>query len=326
MRVCVTGGTGFVGRVLVRRLIQQGNHVRVLARPSPRADALAAQGADVVHGDLGDADSVARAIAGAEIVYHCAAKVGDAGTHAQFIETNAGGTARVLEACHANAVRRLVYLSSIAVYGLAHPGERIDENTPFDPHPEARDAYAHSKILADQEALAFARGTGLPVTILREGLVYGPGRPLPTSLLGFRAGKAHFAFANRRDHFPLNYVENLVDAMLTAAQAQDSRPHQYILLDDDDLTLSAYHKVRAEVERSPAFFFPGWPVLASASIADAVRRALSIGQREGASFSAYQVTRALEDRCYDSSRIRRETGWSPRISLREATAHTLSMA
>lgn len=324
MRVSVTGGTGFVGRALVRRLLAQGDQVRVLARPSPRADALEKLGVEIVRGDITDRDAVSRAVQGAEVVYHAAAKVSGSGTRKEFIDTNFGGTDCVLEASLAHRVSRLVHLSSIAVYGLAPEGHRIDETTPFDDRPGDRDSYAQSKILADLRATQFAKQTGLPITILREGLVYGPGRPLPIALLGFRAGKMNFLFSSGRLHFPLNYVENLVDAMLRVSQASDTRAHQYVLLDDDDLTLGAYHRVREAVEGGVTFFPPGWPVLATAGLVDAARLGLSIGRRQGASFSAYQVKRALQDRHYDSSLIRRETGWSPRVPLRQALASTLS--
>jgi nucleoside-diphosphate-sugar epimerase len=322
LRVSVTGATGFVGRALVTRLLADGAAVKALARPSPRADALEAMGVEVVRGNLANAEAIARAVSGAEVVYHTAAKVSGPGTRKEFIETNAGGTQRVLEACLQQTVTRVVYLSSIAVYGLAQEGRRIDENTPFDERPEARDPYSHSKILADSRAMAFARETGLPLTILREGLVYGPGRSLPVALLGFRAGKTDFVFGNRQNRIPLNYVDNLVDAMVLASRFGGSELCQYILMDDDDLTLNAYHKIRGEIEHASTLFFSGWPVLASATVADAARLGLSIGQREGAAFSAYQVKRALQDRWYDSRQIREATGWSPKVSLREAIERT----
>ena len=214
-----------MGGVLVRRwLAEQEAQVRALARPSPRADALAALGVEVVRGDLGDESAVERAIEGAEVVYHTAAKVSGPGSRKEFMETNAGGTERVLAACLKHGVNRIVHLSSIAVLWTRRQGQRIDEDTPFDEKPEARDSYAHSKIVADQRAMAFARETGMPLTILREGLVYGPGRTLPVALLGFRSGKTHFVFGNRRNRIPLNYVDNLVDAFcwLRASTTTDS--------------------------------------------------------------------------------------------------------
>jgi len=170
MRVCVTGGTGFLGTVLVRDLLARGIPVRVLARPSRRADQLETQGAEVVRGGLGDPDCIARAVEGADIVYHLAAKVDAPGGRADFLETNVAGTERVLTVCLRQGVGRVVYASSLAVYGPVPNGQRIDENTPCDQSPQLRDFYAQSKILADELAVTFARETTLPITILRPGI------------------------------------------------------------------------------------------------------------------------------------------------------------
>jgi dihydroflavonol-4-reductase len=309
---------------LVRRLLAEGTSVRALARPSSRADALEKLGVEIVRGDLSNDGAILSAAEGAEIVYHAAAKVTGAGRRNEFVETNVGGTERVLRAARQQRARRVVYLSSIAVYGLVEPGERIDERTPFDAAPEKRDPYSYSKILADRMAMSFATQTGLPLTILREGVVYGPGRPLPLGLLGFRAGSTNFVFGNSKHRMPLNFVENLVDAILAVSQvpegATDTPLRQYIVIDDDALTLAQYHSLRAGIDKSHTLFFPGAPVLASAAIADAARLGLSIGQRQGAAFSAYQVKRALQDRWYSSRRIREETGWSAKVPLHEAIA------
>src|ERR1700733_11804565 len=69
MRVCVTGGTGFIGRALTKRLLSEGTLVRALARPSPPADALASLGAEIISGDLADSEALLRPVEGAAIVY-----------------------------------------------------------------------------------------------------------------------------------------------------------------------------------------------------------------------------------------------------------------
>jgi len=309
MRVCVTGGTGFLGRALVRRLLAEGAQARVLARPSKRADELEAQGAEVVHGDLSDPEAIERAVREAEVVYHAAAKINPPGTRAEFFETNVRGTERVLQACLQAGVGRVVYLSSIAVYGLVREGERISEDTPYDDAPEKRDLYAQSKTAADELAVSFAKKTGLPVAILRPGVVYGPGRPLPAGLLAFRLGKTDFVFGNPDHRIPLNYTENLIDAIQLVAGLKDGKLRQYIVVDDENLTLGQYHAAKREADGTRTLFFPGWPVLVGAPLGGIPRR---------------QVTRALQDRWYDTRRIREETGWAPKVPLREAIQRTLT--
>lgn len=339
MRVCVTGATGFLGRAVVRRLLREGMAVCALARPSARAEELATSGAEVVRGDLGDPAAIARAVAGANVVYHVAAMVEAPGDLADFLDANRGGTERVFHAALQNGVRHIVYTSSIAVYGLVREGGLIDENTPYDQRPELRDAYSQSKIQADAFAVSFARqiaeqqmaeqnvnsGAGRnrwSITILRPGVIYGPGKRLPFGLLGFAAGKLSVIFANRNNRIPLNYIENLVDAMLLAASSDHRSLRQYIVLDDDDLTLAQYHAARKEVEGTHALFFSGRPVAAAARFAEAI----GLVKAGAGDFSVRQVQRALQNRRYSTQGIRVELGWRPRVSLRDALRASLNPA
>ncbi|HTA52045.1 MAG TPA: SDR family NAD(P)-dependent oxidoreductase, partial [Candidatus Acidoferrum sp.] len=170
MRVCLTGGTGFIGQALVKRLLGHGAQVRVLARTSPRADALASQGVEIVSGDVAEADAIRRAVEGSEIIIHAAAMVEGRGSRREFFDANVRGTDSVLQASLRAQARRIIYLSSIAVYGPLRDDEWIDEDTPFDLQPEERDFYAQSKIEADRLALKFAKHSSVPLTILRPGI------------------------------------------------------------------------------------------------------------------------------------------------------------
>jgi nucleoside-diphosphate-sugar epimerase len=321
MRTCVTGGTGFIGGALVRRLWAKGVPVRVLARPSPRADALERTGVEVIRGDLNDRDAVTRAVEGAQVVYHTAAKVRGPGRRKEFIETNVAGTQNVLEASLAKGVPHVVYLSSIAVYGLAHAGTAISEATESDCSCSERSKYAQSKIEADQCAVAIAEKTELMVTILRPGVVCGPGEPLPLALLGFRMGNLNIVFGRREQCFPLTYVGNLVDAIELVGGRTDGGLKSYIVLDDDALTLGAYHRALTQVTKTKTHFFPSWPV----SLAALAVGALSWlpGRSSDARGWRQEVRRALQNRRYDSSRIRQETGWAPNVGLKAAIEQTL---
>ena len=320
MRVCVTGGTGFLGGALVRRLLAERVPVRVLARPSVRADELESRGVEVVRGELGDPAAVARAVRGIELVYHVAAKVDSAGKAAEFFETNVRGTEGVLAACLDAGVRRVVYESSIAVYGLVRNGEHIDENTPYDEFPKLRDFYSQSKLAADQLAVSFARKTGLPLVIMRPGIIYGPGKALPLGLLSFNLGKSNFVFGSPDLHFPLNYVENLIDAMELAANLDGDQLREFNIVDDEDLTLLRYHSTKSNVDQSRTRFFPGWPALAAAPLVDTVMRVLPLG---GTRLSKHQLERSLQDRFYDTRRIRQELRWAPKVPLEESIRRSI---
>ncbi len=322
MRVCVTGGTGFIGGALVDRLLREGASVRVLARPSPRADALAKRGAEVIQGDLSNSEALDEAVRGTEVVFHAAAMVEGYGSRKEFEEANLGGTQQVFEACIRQSVPHVVYLSSIAVYGLISRGERIDELTPWDEPPEKRDSYAQSKIAADQYVSKVRLKADIGVTIIRPGIVYGPGRRLPSALLGFQAGRTNVVFGRRRLRFPITYIDNLIDAMMLAAKT-DGGLRRYIVIDDDSLTLDEYHATRAAIDRTRAIFLPGWPLVLGAQAINLFAWILPLGFGwHPAVVWSRQSRRALQDRWYDTSLIRNELGWKPRVSLREAVEKT----
>jgi 2-alkyl-3-oxoalkanoate reductase len=320
MRIALTGATGFVGGALTRRLLAEKQEVRVLARASRKADELEARGVTVIRGELGDASAIERTIEGAEIVYHLAARVSGSRSEREFTETNVGGTQRVLEACARHGVRRVVYHSSLAVYGPGHGATPIDESSPFDPHPELRGYYPESKIKADQFAASFAREKELSVVILRPGLIYGPGR-IPLGLLAFALGKTHFVFGQPSLHLPVNYIENLLDAIRMAGSWESREAEEFNIVDDEDLTLGEYHRALNETAHARTIFLPGWPVEFSAPGVDLVTRAL--GLMAGSRLTRYQVRRMLEDRFYPMKKIRTRLGWTARVPVSEALRRSL---
>jgi len=101
----------------------------------------------------------------------------------------------------------VIYASSIAVYGRINQGNRIDESTPLDASPEKRDAYSHSKILAEQAVVAFAQRSALPVTILRPGIVYGPQHPPPAGLFASPPGTTNSVSGEPQWNVPLTNVK-----------------------------------------------------------------------------------------------------------------------
>jgi len=319
MRVCVTGGTGFIGGALVRRLLAEGHQVRVLARPSPRADALAASGVEVVRGSLLDRDKVTHAIEGSQLVYHTAAKVRGPGSRDEFMQVNLEGTQNVFEGCITKGVPHVVHLSSITVYGPVPKGHTITEDTGLD--SQDRNSYAQSKTEADNYADAIGAKTKLAVTILRPGVVYGSGQPLPVALLGFRTGSTNVVFGKRDQRFPIVYIENLIDALWLVGSRQEGGVKRYLVLDDDDLTLGQYHAELAQVAAMRTLFFPAWIVFSTAVAVDVLMWIVPWGF--GYPVWRREVRRAMQDRHYSTRRIREELGWSPRVGLKEAIEQTL---
>ncbi len=128
MKNLVTGGSGFLGSHLVEALVARKETVRALVRPTSQTAHLESLGVELVHGDLGDAQSLRTAVEGVEHIYHCAALASDWGTWEQFRATNVDGVRNLLEATVEADVSKFIHVSTTDVYG--HPDHPADESAP----------------------------------------------------------------------------------------------------------------------------------------------------------------------------------------------------
>ena len=165
----VTGGGGFLGRYIVEQLLARGDAVTVFARGAyPELEAL---GAQVVRGDVQDAEAIRRACAGMDVVYHVAARAGMWGPWDDFYGVNVTGTRNVIAACRANKIPKLVNTSSPSVIFDGEPHEGVDESYPYPTRYES--PYPHTKAIAEQDVMA-AHGPDLLTVSLRPHLIIGP--------------------------------------------------------------------------------------------------------------------------------------------------------
>lgn len=178
----VTGATGFVGSAVARTLLARGHRLRLLARPGSDRRNTAGLEAELAEGDLLDADSLARAVAGCRYVFHVAADyrlwVPDP---APMLRANVDGTQALLRAAKAAGAERIVYCSSVAALHLVGDGTPGTERTPE--HPEhVIGAYKQSKYRAEQAVLAMVRDEGVPAVIVNPSTPVGPRdiKPTPT--------------------------------------------------------------------------------------------------------------------------------------------------
>ncbi|MBO9152533.1 NAD-dependent epimerase/dehydratase family protein [Chitinophaga sp. GCM10012297] len=174
MKILVTGATGKVGSRFVPRLLAKGHHVRILVRDAAKASALAQLGAEVVTGDLSNAETLPPAVKDMDAVIHIAAFFRSFTDNEGIIKTNHAGTVALANAAIAAGVRRFIFTSTSNVYGSGyrHPAR---EDDPVDIHDPR--AYSSSKIAAEQELISLHKNKGLDVRVLRLGFVYGDKDP-----------------------------------------------------------------------------------------------------------------------------------------------------
>jgi nucleoside-diphosphate-sugar epimerase len=213
MKALVTGGGGFLGKSIVQRLLRRGDAVRSFSRGDyPELRAL---GVEVARGEIADADAVAAAAAGCDIVFHVAAKAGIWGPYRDYYQVNVVGTENVLRACRVQTIRLLVYTSSPSVVFNGKDMEGANESVAYPEHFDA--AYPQTKALAEQLVLK-ANGADLATVALRPHLIWGPGdnHLVPRILARGRAGTLR-RIGNRPNLIDCVYIDNAADAHLLAA-------------------------------------------------------------------------------------------------------------
>ena len=222
-RVLVTGGAGFVGCNLVRRLMREGAEVTVLDDLfTGRRENLPESGFHFVEGSVWDAPMVEHLVAQAQVVFHAAARniVISTKDPREDFETNIGGTLNVLMAARATGVERVIYTSSTSVYGNPR---YLPVNE--DDHLSLLTPYAVSKLSGEHYCMAFYESYEVPTTALRYSNLFGPGQDPANPYCGVVAKFAESLFAERppvihgdgnqtRD---FTYIDDAVEATLLAA-------------------------------------------------------------------------------------------------------------
>jgi nucleoside-diphosphate-sugar epimerase len=230
-RYFITGATGFVGSHLAEACVARGHAVSTVARASSDTALLEKLGVTLHRGDLADTDVVRRAMEGADVVVHCAAKVGDWGPVEDYRAINVEALRGLLESCRGRAPQRFVHLSSLGVYAARHH-YGTDETEPL---PDSHmDGYTQTKVEAERLATQYHRDHQVPVVILRPGFIYGPRdrTVLPKLVDNIRQGKFRWLGGGKK---ALNciYVGNLVEAIFLAAEKLGAVGQIYNLTDGE---------------------------------------------------------------------------------------------
>jgi len=236
-KVLVIGGTGFIGKALVHALRERGHGVRLLARDpgSVPADLLRA-GVEVVKGDFTNLASVAEALDGIETVFHLAR--GNGNTWPEFEKYDVVPTQALAELCLQHEVKRFIYTSSIALYNAGKGVGTITEDTP--PAP-VTDPYARSKVENEANLFALHREKGLPVVILRPGIVLGRGgSPLHWGVAGWPYPSVARLWGDGNTKLPIVLVDDCVDAMVRAMAMPGIDGRSYNLVGPPMLTANEY--------------------------------------------------------------------------------------
>jgi dihydroflavonol-4-reductase len=299
VKAAVTGGTGVVGRALVRHLVEGGHQVSGLARSEASARVLEDLGAAAVEGDVLDPAVLAPAFAGNDWVFHVAGINEMCSPDPDYMDlVNIQGTRNVLDACRSAGVGRLIHTSSAAAIGETK-GTVGSEDSPHRGHYLSR--YERSKHLSERVVLDEAGD--LDVVVVNPSSVQGPGRTTGT-------GKLLLDVLNGRLPFLVDTTVSIVDiddcsaGHLLAAE-RGIRGERYILSGSSLTMAEALELLRANTGRDLApRFAPGWSAAAGAGAVEAGARVLR--RRPPVCREMVRVLRAAHR--YDGSRAARDLG------------------
>jgi nucleoside-diphosphate-sugar epimerase len=314
MLALVTGATGLVGRHLVDRLLREGSSVRVLVREAP----LKRSGwnkLEVMWGDVRNADVVKQAARACDVIYHLAAAVhgSDVG-RARLWDTNVQGTANVARAALECGVKRLVYTSSVAVYGGMVPRHGIDETSDLQPDSP----YGLSKFAAERTLI---EERGLPAVIVRSATVWGEGASAWAGLIrAIQSGHFRLLGPGKGLHTLMDPTE-LADALVRCGTTNGIDGRVYVIAGKEAVSLRQLAEMIVEELGSTPLRPPRpvGPLLAYWAF-DRMLYRIS-GHRLPKSD---RVDLFLGDRSFNFSRARRELGYEPTYATREIVARTVS--
>jgi predicted dehydrogenase/nucleoside-diphosphate-sugar epimerase len=257
--VAVFGGTGFIGGHLVKRLIRENRRIGVIARNTSNLSApFYNEKVSLVQADVRSADDVRRAIGRARIVVNLA-HGGGGSTWAEIERAMVGSARAVAEACGEKGVERLVHVGSIASLFLGDPQTVVTDTAAPDAKDEFRGDYARAKAAVDRLLLDMHRDRGLPVCILRPGVVLGQGGTPFHSGVGFYNNDQHCLGWNAgRNPLPLVLVEDVAEAIHKAIEIPSLEGQCFNLVGDVRLTAREYIAELAKATGRPLEFHGQW--------------------------------------------------------------------
>jgi len=317
MRVLVTGGTGFTGKALVKRLIDEGHEVVALDyKEGLKTEELRGWGAKVVIGSVTDREIVEQCMAGVEVVHHLAAAFRELDVpNTYYREINVEGTKNVLEVARAHKVKKFIYCSTCGVHGNIDdpPG---GEDAPIQP----ADYYQQTKYEAEPIVNEYNQN-GMKTVILRPAAIYGPGDPERFFMIFKRVARGSFPMCgNGKTYYHPLYIDNLVDAFMLAMEDGKGEGGTYLIADEEYVEIKEIVKKTGEALNIDVKikYYPIIPLIIVGHIFEKVCKPFRITPP----IFPRRVDWYRQNRAFKIDKAKKDLGYKPKVGLDEGLKRT----
>ncbi len=319
MRYLITGATGFLGPYLVRRLAADGSQCRCLVRGGSDTTKLEEYGAETVVGDITQPETLAGLADDVDCLLHMAT-LGHMNnftvTEKMFEQINAMGTINIMTEVLRAGVPKVVHCSSVAAMGICQDNPATEQSICNPHHP-----YGRSKLRAEKEVLRLVEEQGLPATIVRFSMIYGPGDPRDILKLTRMAKKGLWPTIGSRPKLtPLIHADDAVQGLLLAAEKGKSG-EIYLITNQQS---EPFDRLRRIILKGlgvwrPPIYVPEWAAL---GLASAVERSFSfVGKQPPVARKNIEST--LADRVFSTEKAQRELGFEPTVDVEAGLEETV---
>jgi nucleoside-diphosphate-sugar epimerase len=295
----VTGGTGRLGSHLIKALLARGKKVKALV--TSESDQLF-PGVEKHVGDITKPDTLQGLIGPKDTVFHLAGVIDERNSEDIFYKVNVLGTENMLDACKGKEVECFVFVSSISVYGNIDLFP-ADENTSKNPTTK----YGKSKLLAEE--IVMGKWKKIPSTILRPGMIYGPGFDEGyVSVLKMLQKRRMPIIGSGENRIPLIHVYDLLDALLVASENKGALSDDFIAAGPGYPTQKELLAIASEQLGVPAprYSLPVWLVSAALPLVSLFSKS---------KFSSENLRQLTRDRAFDCAKIKDKLGFAPSVPL-----------
>lgn len=317
IKVLVTGGGGFAGLALVRRLKAAGYEVTSFSRNL--CPEHAREGINFIQGDITDPAEVEKGCRGMEAVFHLAAKVGLWGSYDDFYRVNVTGTRNVISACLKNNISRLLFVSSASVVFDGRDMEGADESSPYPFAPLS--PYTATKALAEQLVLRACQ-ENLKTVALRPHLIWGPG---DTQLIPgiIRRGKRGVMWlpGKKKHLIDTVYIDNFIDAILLAFHKMNENPavcgKAFFITNNEPIPVGEFINSILRSAGYPAVTksIPEWMARMTALGLETIYRVLHL--KNEPPLTLFLVSELCTHHWFDISAAKTMLGYEPAVSIKE---------